>query len=87
MNKDSDLKQTLKEVKYLLLAWLFFASWVLIYCGFEAYGQDHEDVKITFGMPSWVFWGIALPWICSNPWGPLKPWASMVYAKPTFMYH
>lgn len=65
MNKDSDLKQTLKEVKYLLLAWLFFASWVLIYCGFEAYGQDHEDVKITFGMPSWVFWGIALPWICS----------------------
>ena len=65
MNKDSDLKQTLKEVKYLLLAWLFFASWVLIYCGFEAYGQDHEDVKITFGMPSWVFWGIAVPWICS----------------------
>ena len=65
MNKDSDLKQTLKEVKYLLLAWLFFASWVLIYCGFEAYGQDHEDVKITFGMPSWVFWGIALTWICS----------------------
>ena len=65
MNKDSDLKQTLKEVKYLLLAWLFFASWVLIYCGFEAYVQDHEDVKITFGMPSWVFWGIALPWICS----------------------
>ena len=65
MNNDSDLKQTLKEVKYLLLAWLFFASWVLIYCGFEAYGQDHEDVKITFGMPSWVFWGIAVPWICS----------------------
>ena len=65
MNKNSDLKQTLKEVKYLLLAWLFFASWVLIYCGFEAYGQDHEDVKITFGMPSWVFWGIAVPWICS----------------------
>ena len=65
MNNDSDLKQTLKEVKYLLLAWLFFASWVLIYCGFEAYGQDHEDVKITFGMPSWVFWGIDVPWICS----------------------
>ena len=65
MNNDSDLKKTLKEVKYLLLAWLFFASWVLIYCGFEAYGQDHEDVKITFGMPSWVFWGIAVPWICS----------------------
>ena len=65
MNKDGDLKQTLKEVKHLLLAWLFFASWVLIYCGFEAYGQDHEDVKITFGMPSWVFWGIAVPWICS----------------------
>ena len=65
MNKNSDLKQTLKEVKYLLLAWLFFASWVLIYCGFEAYGQDHEEVKITFGMPSWVFWGIAVPWICS----------------------
>ena len=26
MNKDGDLKQTLKEVKHLLLAWLFFAS-------------------------------------------------------------
>ena len=49
MNKDGDLKQTLKEVKHLLLAWLFFASWVLIYCGFEAYSQDHEDVKITLG--------------------------------------
>ena len=65
MNKDGDLKQTLKEVKHLLLAWLFFSSWVLIYCGFEAYSQDHEDVKITLGMPSWVFWGIAVPWICS----------------------
>ena len=65
MNMDKDLKQTKKEVKILVLAWFFFASWVLIYCGFKAYSQDQEYVKIVFGMPSWVFWGIAVPWICS----------------------
>ena len=65
MNMDKDLKQTKKEVKILLLGWLAFASWVLIYCGLAAYNQDQESIRIIFGMPSWVFWGIAIPWIFS----------------------
>lgn len=65
MNMDKDLKQTKKEVKILLLGWLAFASWVLIYCELAAYNQDQESIRIIFGMPSWVFWGIAIPWIFS----------------------
>ncbi len=35
------------------------------YCYFNGYQTTHENwqLELTFGLPSWVVWGVAVPWI------------------------
>jgi hypothetical protein len=58
--------QAKRELSIFLIGWLFFAAWVLIYSYFNAYKDHTDEPSITFGMPSWVFWGITVPWICAT---------------------
>jgi len=58
-------QQSKRELWVILGAWLAFCIWVVGYCALNAYDLDPEQISITFGMPSWVFWGIALPWGCA----------------------
>ena len=66
MTQSKHFKQTKRELIIFLTGWLFFAAWVIIYSYFNAYKDQNAEPSITLGMPSWVFWGIALPWICAT---------------------
>ena len=71
---DSDaFRSTFRETLLILLTWGIFCVWVLVYCARWAYldadavGDGSEPTVATvMGFPSWVFWGIFVPWMTAN---------------------
>jgi hypothetical protein len=55
-------RQARRELRFQLITWTAFAAWVVGYGALNAYAAETENVQMTFGMPSWVMWGIAVPW-------------------------
>lgn len=43
--------------------WLIASVWSLGVSYWLGYNQRVEDLKLVFGFPNWVFWGIVVPWI------------------------
>ncbi len=55
---------SLRELKWILIAWCVNFAWVIGVCALLGYGDgDTKQVTTILGMPSWVFWGVFLPWI------------------------
>lgn len=55
----------------ILIAWVLGCCWVVGYCAAFAFpsadGTGGSDAPSTIaGFPSWVVWGIAVPWIVIN---------------------
>ncbi len=57
------LSHSRREARWMLAVWLICFLWVIGYCSAWAYRDDELPLKIVFGMPAWVFWGIVLPWL------------------------
>ena len=55
-----------RETWVILTAWGLFFAWVTGYCGVAAYREPTEPLKLALGMPSWVFWGVFLPWVSAS---------------------
>lgn len=57
-----------REMGISFLAWLMFFGWVIGYSAWRAYGPIEEGAPLetVLGMPAWVFWGIAVPWVAAN---------------------
>lgn len=55
-----------RESGWILAIWFGFAAWVIGYSRMRGYDVDPEQLTLTLGMPSWVFWGIAAPWFLAN---------------------
>jgi hypothetical protein len=68
---DPVLQHARREGVIIFTAWLLSTVYCCIYCYLYGYIRpEHplgpEDVHLIFGMPSWVFWGIMVPWaICA----------------------
>jgi hypothetical protein len=45
-----------------------FGIWVLGYSWLAgtASATDPANIDTVLGMPGWVFWGVALPWVAAN---------------------
>ena len=67
-----------RESKFILIAWAAFGIWVVGFCMLKGYDVDPDQMKVVMGMPSWVFWGIALPWFLAAL---LTVWFSLFYMK------
>lgn len=54
-----------REALAILLLWGGAFAWTITYCYQFGYGQrvDTEQLDLVMGMPSWVVWGVAAPWI------------------------
>lgn len=59
---------SLYEAKWILGMWLSCFAWTLIVCLSNGYPDtvDPETFPLVFGMPAWVAWGIAFPWLVAN---------------------
>jgi hypothetical protein len=57
-----------REFFCILAVWLVCLLWVVPYCFAFGYRPvtDPADLKLVLGMPSWVIWGIAVPWLLAN---------------------
>lgn len=55
-------RQARRELWFQLITWGVFAVWVVGLCGVTAFDAESPSVETTLGMPSWVLWGIAVPW-------------------------
>jgi hypothetical protein len=67
---DPLVRNSLREAKGILWIWGIAFVWVVGYCSLRGtagpgtVGSDQE-LSVVWGMPSWVFWGVALPWLIS----------------------
>jgi hypothetical protein len=65
--KDTVYRHSRREALWILVIWAFFAAWVLGITAWLGYGTEQDTpLKTVFGFPSWVFWGIAMPWMAAN---------------------
>ena len=55
-----------RESAFVLCTWLVFCVWVVGVCLKNGYDINPDNLQVTMGMPSWVFWGIGLPWLMAN---------------------
>lgn len=57
-----------KEAIVILFVWLFFFLWTIPYCWINGYrgAIDPTDLEMVLGMPSWIFWGVAVPWLVAD---------------------
>ena len=37
-------------------------AWIVGYAAWKGYGGKAEDVAFILGFPTWVFWGVVVPW-------------------------
>ena len=64
--KASTITQARREFVYILIAWTAFMAWVIGYAKWNAYPADPSAIRLVFGLPEWVLWGIAVPWITAT---------------------
>ncbi|REJ73927.1 MAG: hypothetical protein DWQ34_02545 [Planctomycetota bacterium] len=56
---------TRREAIVIIGLWLFALLWTVPYCYFNGFHtvSDGGEIETMWGIPSWVFWGIAVPWL------------------------
>jgi hypothetical protein len=64
---DPVLKHARREAWVIAASWLASTLYCCLYCylfGYRREGRDlgAADIQPVLGMPSWVFWGIMVPW-------------------------
>lgn len=56
-----------REAVVLLIGFSFFLVWSVGVSYVLGYGQTEAEAERTvLGMPRWVFWGVAVPWMAAN---------------------
>jgi len=63
-------RNALREARWALSVWLVFLAWVIGYSWLRGYNATPEPDSALpgtiLGMPEWVFWGLALPWVLAT---------------------
>ncbi len=60
----------------MVASWVACLLWSLGYSHFFGYGV--ADITLVLGMPSWVFYGILLPWVAATAF---SVWFSLCYMQ------
>lgn len=57
-----------REAIVIFLIWLVSLLWAVPYCYVNGYlgSQPPEEIALIFGVPAWLFWGIAVPWLVAD---------------------
>lgn len=63
---DPVFKTSLRELKWIFVIWLVHFGWVVGYCYAFGYPAPETELITVIGMPSWVFWGVFVPWISAT---------------------
>lgn len=57
-----------REAIMIFFVWLIGLIWAVPFCYLYGYvGKiDPEKIDMIWGIPSWLFWGIGVPWIVAD---------------------
>jgi len=59
-----------REAVAILVAFAVCLVWSVTWCYLAGYGQPGEaGLATVLGMPSWVFWGVLVPWLGADLFG------------------
>ena len=68
-----------REAIVIFGSWVVALIWAVPYCYLNGYNvTDPENIKTVLGIPSWLFWGIAAPWVAANLF---TTWFCFAYMK------
>lgn len=57
------LQSARREALVVAGLWLASGAWSVTYCAWHGYGNTPDKLHFTLGFPTWIFWGVALPWV------------------------
>jgi hypothetical protein len=65
---DRSFLQTRREAWSAVLIWFLALCWVVPVSYVFGYQQptSSAELSMTLGMPTWVFWGVAMAWVVSS---------------------
>jgi hypothetical protein len=57
-----------REAGVIFVIWLVGLLWAVPFCYVTGYIDDYtpETFSTTWGIPTWLFWGIAVPWLVAD---------------------
>jgi len=61
--EDPVVTSSRREAAVALVLWAVAMAYTVGYSYAFGYGRAAEDVRLIFGIPDWVLWGIFAPWI------------------------
>jgi hypothetical protein len=61
-NEDPLLRTSRREGMISLGVFVIALAYTIGYCTLYGYGAEAERLSLVLGVPSWVMWGIFLPW-------------------------
>lgn len=62
----SVLRNSLRELRWMLGLWAVLLAWVVGYCSLVGYSDVGETPAMVLGLPAWVVWGVLAPWIVAT---------------------
>lgn len=65
-NYDPTFLNTRREAKVIFAVWVVALLWAVPACWLLGYGKPPGEITTVLGVPSWVFWGIAVPWLVAD---------------------
>jgi len=64
---DSFFLHARREAIIIFLSWVVAFLWAVPYCYNYGYSiENPAEIPTTFGIPSWLLWGIAMPWLVAD---------------------
>lgn len=64
---DSFFLNSRREAIIIFLSWVVAFAWAVPYCYINGYGVENPaEIPTTLGVPSWLLWGIAMPWLVAD---------------------
>jgi len=56
-----------REAVIIFCIWVVALIWAVPFCYYNGYAiDDPVNIPTTLGIPSWLLWGIAMPWFLAD---------------------
>lgn len=57
------LQTARREAAVVATLWAVAGAWSVSFCYWNGYGVKAEELHYTLGFPTWIFWGVVVPWV------------------------
>ena len=66
VSEDPVVRSGRREAVAAMCIWLAAMTYTIGYCWLFGYGRDPASIRLIWGVPDWVLWGVVTPWtICT----------------------